>query len=101
MSVRKSYTPEFKMKIFLEIIREEKTLAQLSSEYGVHPTQLKQWKKIALEGLPTLFTDEQRAIEKVKKEYEKQSAELYAQIGRLTTQLDWLKKKSGILPQSK
>lgn len=45
MSVRKSYSPDFKTKIVLEILREEKTLAQLSSEYGVHTSQLKQWKK--------------------------------------------------------
>ena len=96
MSVRKSYSPDFKTKIVLEILREEKTLAQLSSEYGVHTSQLKQWKKIALEGLPTLFTDEQRAIERMKKEHAKQSEELYAEIGRLTTQLTWLKKKCGI-----
>jgi putative transposase len=100
MSVRKSYSPEFKKRVVLEILREEKTLAQLSSEYGVHPSQLKQWKKIALEGLPTLYTDEQRAIEKLKKEQEKQNSELYAQIGRLSTQLDWLKKKSGLSPES-
>jgi Transposase. len=78
MSVRKNYSPEFKKRIVLEILREEKTLAQLSSEYGVHPSQLKQWKKIALEGLPALYTDEQRAIEKLKKEQEKQNSELYA-----------------------
>ncbi|BAF58546.1 transposase IS3/IS911 [Pelotomaculum thermopropionicum SI] len=53
-------------------------------------------EKIALEGLPTLFTDEQRAIERMKKEYTKQSEELYAEIGRLTTQLAWLKKKCGL-----
>lgn len=93
MSVRKSYSPDFKTKIVLEILREEKTLAQLSGEYGVHTSQLKQWKKIVLEGLPTLFTDEQRAIERMKKEHTKQSEELYAEIGRLTTQLAWLKKK--------
>ena len=96
MSVRKSYSPDFKTKIVLEILREEKTLAQLSGEYGVHTSQLKQWKKIVLEGLPTLFTDEQRAIERMKKEHTKQSEELYAEIGRLTTQLAWLKKKCGI-----
>jgi transposase-like protein len=45
MSVRKQYSPEFKSKIVLEILKEEKTLSQLSSEYGVHTTQLKNWKK--------------------------------------------------------
>jgi len=45
MSVRKQYTPEFKSKIILEILKEEKTLSQISSEYGVHTTQLKNWEK--------------------------------------------------------
>lgn len=94
MSVRKQYSPEFKSKIVLEILKEEKTLSQLSSEYGVHTTQLKNWKKEALENLPQLF--DKRNIEAMKKDYEKQIQDLYAEIGRLTTQLSWLKKKSGI-----
>uniref|UniRef100_UPI0031F63A0E IS3 family transposase n=1 Tax=Thermacetogenium phaeum TaxID=85874 RepID=UPI0031F63A0E len=90
MSVRKQYSPEFKSKIVLEILKEEKTLSQLSSEYGVHTTQLKNWKKEALENLPQLF--DKRNIEAMKKDYEKQIQDLYAEIGRLTTQLSWLKK---------
>ncbi len=94
MPVRKQYSPEFKSKVVLEILKEEKTLSQISSEYGVHTTQLKNWKKEALENLPQLF--ERRNIEAIKKNYEKQIQELYAEIGRLTAQLSWLKKKSGI-----
>jgi len=94
MTVRKQYTPEFKSKIVLEILREEKTLSELSAEYGVHPSQLKYWKKEVLESLPQLF--DRRNTEATKKEYEKQIQELYAEIGRLTTQLTWLKKKSGL-----
>lgn len=94
MPVRKQYSPEFKSKVVLEILKEEKTLSQISSEYGVHTTQLKNWKKEALENLPQLF--ERRSIEAIKKNYEKQIQELYAEIGRLTAQLSWLKKKSGI-----
>jgi len=52
MSVRKNYTPEFKSKIVLEILKEEKTLSQISSEYGVHTTQIKNWKKEALKIYP-------------------------------------------------
>lgn len=94
MTVRKQYTPEFKSKIVLEILREEKTLSELSAEYGVHPSQLKYWKKEVIENLPQLF--DRRNAEANKKEYEKQIQELYAEIGRLTTQLTWLKKKSGL-----
>ena len=94
MTVRKQYTPEFKSKIVLEILREEKTLSELSAEYRVHPSQLKYWKKEVIENLPQLF--DRRNAEANKKEYEKQIQELYAEIGRLTTQLTWLKKKSGL-----
>jgi len=68
------------------------------SEYGVHTTQLKNWKKETLENLPQLF--EKRNIEAIKRDYEKQIQDLYAEIGRLTTQLSWLKKKSGIQPDA-
>jgi len=64
MSVRKQYSPEFKSKIVLEILKEEKTLSQLSSEYGVHTTQLKKWKKEVLENLPQLFDKRNRSHEK-------------------------------------
>jgi putative transposase len=91
MSVRKQYSPEFKSKIVLEILKEEKTLSQISSEYGVHTTQLKNWKKETLENLPQLF--EKRNIEAIKRDYEKQIQDLYAEIGRLTTQTVLVEKK--------
>jgi transposase len=95
--VRKRYTAEFKTRVVLEILKEEKTLNEISSEYGVHVNQLRQWKKTALDQLPSLFTDEGKALEKMKSQYEKQIEDLYSEVGKLTTQLSWLKKKSGIL----
>ena len=96
MVVRRRYPPDLKSKVVLEMLREEKTIAQLSSEYGIHPSQLHKWRNMVIDGLPSLFTDEQRAIERLKAEHSKESQDLYAQIGRLTTELAWLKKKSGI-----
>jgi len=96
MAVRKRYPAELKAKIVLEIIKEEKTISQVSSEHGIHPTQLNRWKNQVLEDLPKLFSDERNALEVVSAGYEKQIQELYAEVGRLTTQLNWLKKKSGI-----
>ena len=55
MKKRNQYTKQKKAEIVLELLKEEKTIAQISSEYGIHPTQLNQWKKTALEGLPELF----------------------------------------------
>jgi len=93
---RKQYTKQKKAEIVLELLKEEKTVAQISSEYGIHPTQLNQWKKTVLEGLPELFERGEKAAQKAEKEQQKQVENLYKEIGYLTTQVNWLKKKSGI-----
>ncbi len=90
--MRKQYTAAFKAKVVQELLKEEKGLAQIASEYEVHPTQLKNWRVIALEGLPSLFEKRDSTAE-LKEAYEEQLTELYAEIGKLTTQLAWLKKK--------
>lgn len=91
--MRKHYPPSFKAKVVLEMLKEEKTIAELASEYGVHPTQLHKWKKQAVEGLPALLEGDKRSIEAVKDGYEAKMKELYAEIGRLTTYVEWFKKK--------
>ncbi len=88
----KQYTSAFKAKVVQELLKEEKTLVQITSEYEVHPTQLKNWRAIALEGLPSLFEKQDTTVE-LKATYEQQQTELYAEIGKLTTQVTWLKKK--------
>jgi transposase len=93
---RKQYTKQKKAEIVLELLKEEKTIAQIAAEYEVHPTQLSQWKKTALEGLPELFERGEKAVQKAEKEQQKQVEQLYKEIGYLTTQVNWLKKKSGI-----
>jgi len=93
---RKQYTKQKKAEIVLELLKEEKTIAQIAAEYEVHPTQLSQWKKTALEGLPELFERGEKAAQKAEKEQQKQVEQLYKEIGYLTTQVNWLKKKSGI-----
>ena len=102
--MRKTYTADFKAKIALEAIRETKTVAQLAAEYGVHPNMVTKWKQAALAALPDAFKREDRC-DTEREEQQKKQAELYEQItstsvwiGRLTTQVVWLKKKSGIEP---
>ena len=92
---RKQYTADFKAKIVKEMLREEKTVGQLASEYEVHSNMLYRWRDQALAGLPGLFSD-QSAQELAEKEAEWQQEReaLDAQIGRLTTQMTWLEKKS-------
>jgi transposase-like protein len=91
---RKRYSTELKTKVALEAIRGQRTANEIASEYGVHPTQIAQWKKQALDGLPDIFSP--RASEQQKSE-EALIATLYQQIGQLKVQVDWLEKKSKVL----
>ena len=91
---RRTLDAAFKAKVALEAARGEKTIAQLASQYEVHPNQIGQWKKKLLKELPALFSDHRKAEENGREELE---SELYRQIGQLKVELDWLKKKSQIL----
>jgi transposase-like protein len=95
MKKRKSYPPELKTEIVLKILKEEKSISQLASEYEIHPNQLSMWKSQFLKDAHLIFQGEQKPLEQVKSKYEKQVEELYSEIGKLTTQLNWLKKKCG------
>jgi transposase-like protein len=89
--MRKHYSATFKAAAVQELLKEEKTINQLAAELDVHPSQLKEWKRIALQGLPDLFSRESKVGEQAKA-HEQQVNELYSEIGRLTTQVSWLKK---------
>ena len=92
-SVRKHYGTDLKVKVVLEILKEEKTVTQLASEYKIHYSQLLKWKKQVLEGLPHLFSDSR--TEALKTAHEKEVTALYQEIGQLTTQLNGIKKSPG------
>jgi putative transposase len=96
--MKKHYTPKQKAQIVLEMLKEERAVAQIASEHGVHPNQLYKWKAQALEELPRLFEDDHKTEKALQAAHDQEVAELYAQIGRLTTQVAWLKKKSGLEP---
>ena len=91
--MRKHYSPIFKAQVVQALLKEEKSLAQLAAEHSVSTKQLSRWKTLALEGLPSLF---EPVTAHLQQAHEHQLQELYAEIGRLTTQLTWLKKKSGL-----
>ena len=90
------HSPEFKAKLVLETLRETKLLNQIASEYKINPNMLSKWKTEAVSGLPSIFRKE-ISEEKLKAAYEAKIDDLYTQIGRLSTELDWLKKKSQII----
>jgi transposase-like protein len=92
-TTRKQYSPKFKARVAIEAIRGEKTLSQLGSQFKVHPIQIAKWRKAALDQLPELFVDGRMR----KAGGEAGNDALYEEIGRLKVELDWLKKKVGML----
>jgi putative transposase len=92
-SKRKSHSVSFKAKVAIAALREQETVAQLSSRYAVHSTQIHLWKRHLLDGAEGLFGTVGRPR---KGETDEVSIdELYEQIGRLKMELEWLKKKVG------
>ena len=90
------YTSQLKTQIVLELLREEKQISELASEYKVHPNQIRNWRKEFLEKAPRIFEEGKRENELIKKENElkEERAGLLETIGQLTVERDWLKKKS-------
>ncbi len=91
---RQFHTPELKAKVGLEAIRGAKTINEIGLEYGVHPTKVGLWKKEIQEHAKTLF-EGKRGPKPVAAHKEPEL--LYSEIGKLKVELDWLKKKSGML----
>jgi len=87
---RRRHTAEFKAQVAVAALKEQQTLNELASTYGVHPVQVAQWKKQALTGLPEVFTGRRARAEQ---DAASQQAQLYEEIGRLKVELDWLKRK--------
>ena len=87
---RRRFTGEFKAKVAMEALKERKTLAELATEFGIHPNQITAWKGEFLQNAGKIFSGGDGLSEA---EAEEQKTPLYEQIGRLKVQLDWLKKK--------
>jgi transposase len=94
--MRKRHSAAFKAKIVQELLREEKPLREIAAQYGIHPSQLSKWRATVIEALPSLFEGGARHKEKGEPDHEQETNELYAEIGRLTTKLAWIKKQSGL-----
>ena len=91
---RKSHPPSLKAKVAMEAIKAQKTAAQIAQMFSVHPSQVAGWKKQALSGLPDVFGN---GREQIRQQADDEKDELYKQIGQLKVELDFLKKRTGLL----
>lgn len=89
---RKPHTPQEKAALVLETFWGEKTINEIASANEIHPNMLSRWKRKAEVNLFFLFENDSTKKLKEQKEQEDRLQELYAQIGKLTTQVEWLKK---------
>jgi len=90
--MKKAYTATFKAHVVLELLKETKTISQLAADHAVHPNVLRAWRDQAIKELPTVFEKHDSLVD-AQTAHAKQLEELYAQIGRLTTQVNFLKKR--------
>ena len=88
---RKSHTAALKAQVALAAVKGDKTISELASLHGVHPTLIHAWKKQLLDNAEDIF---QSVAKTSSAEHEALQSQLYEQIGRLKTELDWLKKKA-------
>jgi transposase-like protein len=87
----KPHSAQFKFKVALEAAKGTRTLNELASEYGLHPSQISDWKQQLLSEGPSVFSTH---TARQQREQEALQSELYEQIGRLKMELEWLKKKA-------
>ena len=94
-NVRKKHSVEFKAKVALAAEREDGTVAELSSRYGVHASQIHAWKKTLIEGVGSLFARGKAGASAGAAADAAQLARLYEKIGELTVERDFFRKRSG------
>ena len=86
---RRVFGKEFKAKVVLEALKEKETLEVLAKKYELLPTQISAWKAEAIKNISAVFSLEKEVVKKAEIPAEK----LYARIGQLTLENDFLKKK--------
>ncbi len=89
--VRKQHGVDFKKKVALEAIRQQKTINPITAEFGIHSTQVNNWKKLAMDAISQAFTSETKLKQQDR---QPEIDELHRQLGQVIAGRDWLKKKS-------
>jgi putative transposase len=90
--MRKRYTASYKAKVALEALKGERSMAELSSRYEIHASLIREWRKMLQTGMSEIFSNGRRGQNE-----EAERARLYEEIGRLKVELDWVKRKYGML----
>jgi len=95
---RRRHDGAFKARVVLEVIRGQKTITEIASEYGVHPNQITKGKKHFMDQLPEIFS---RNYDNKERLYEQEKEALLKKIGQLEMERDWLQKKLNTFPLKK
>jgi len=88
--MRKKHTTKFKARVAIEAIKGERTIAEIASEYKIHPNMVTLWKKKAVSNMSQIF---EKANNRNDKDQEKENDNLFKTIGKMKIENEWLKKK--------
>jgi transposase-like protein len=94
-NVRNKHGVEFKAKVALAAVREDRTVAELSSRYDLHASQIHAWKKTVIDGVGSLFAKGKGGASDTATVDDARLARLYEKIGELTVERDFFRKRSG------
>lgn len=91
-SKRRRHDPTFKARVALEALKGIKPIQQIAKEYEIHPAQVADWKRTVQDRLVHVFDRDAAGV--ISGDFDRERADLYAKIGQLTVEVDFLQKKS-------